>query len=185
MKYFTKWMVAACVSMAGFCAHAQQEDRIFKSFRVDAAMSYVKPERLANRYAFGFSLEPRYGITDNFWAGLRLESAILIQSTPQYNDDYQALGIFSALPTFDYSYVANERFRPFIGIGAGPYFYRQFYDGIDAKEEEKTIRTFGFCPRIGFDYNTFRLSLEYNRLPQNGTYTAIKMGWSMGGGLRD
>ena len=165
-----------------FKSSSQSNERLFRPFRVDVAMAYVKTQKIPNRYALDFSLEPKYGITDAIWVGLRLESAILIQESPQLADDYQALGIFSAVPTVDYSFVVNEKFRPFIGFGVGSYSFHQFYDGTDAKEQ-KTVREIGFCPRIGFDYNTFRLGLEYNSIPNGGSYTAIKIGWCMGGGL--
>lgn len=163
---------------------AQANERIFKPFRVDVAAAYVRTAKIPNRYVLDFSLEPKYGITDAIWVGLRLEAAAVIQNSPQLADDYQALGIFSAVPTIDYSFIVNEEFRPFVGFGIGSYTFQQFYDGADS-QDEKAYRKIGFCPRIGFDYRTFRLGLEYNSIANGGSYTAVKVGWCMGGGLTE
>lgn len=181
---FCAGLVLFISSVSSFSLRAQHNDRIFRPFRIDVGMSYVKPQKLDSRYAFGFSMEPKYGITDAFWVGLRLEAGILVQSAPQYHDDYQALGIFSALPTLDYSLVINEKFRPFIGIGGGPYRYQLFFDGEDAKPVPVVTRM-GFCPRIGFDHQNFRMALEYNSVPQGRSYTSVKIGWCIGGGTVD
>lgn len=165
-------------------AFSQANERIFRPFRVDAAAAYVQTAKIPNRYVLDFSLEPKYGITDAIWVGLRLEAAVLIQNSPKLDDDYQALGIFSAMPTVDYSIVVNEEFRPFLGFGIGSYTFQRFYDGADS-QDENAHREIGFCPRIGFDYRTFRLGLEYNSIPNGGSYTALKVGWCMGGGLTD
>jgi len=167
-----------------FSSFAQFGDRTFKPFKIVASMGYVRPLDIPYQYALDFQLEPKYAFTDNFWLGLRLETAVLVQKS-LLADDYQAIALFSILPTFDYSYVINEEFRPFIGIGAGTYTSQLYYDGSEKAGDNKAITKLGFCPRIGLDYKHFTLSFEHNFVPDGISYSAIKAGFCMGGGTVD
>jgi len=157
-------------------------DRIFKPFKVVASLGYAIPKDYKFQYPLDFQLEPKYGFNDNFWLGLRLETAIFVRRH-LLEDDYQGLAIFSILPTLDYSLVVNSNFRPFIGVGFGTYTYRNFSDGYEVDHVQNMITKTGFCPRIGFEYKTFNLSFEHNFVNGGIQYSAIKAGFTMGGGL--
>ncbi|HOY96120.1 MAG TPA: hypothetical protein PK509_10300 [Catalimonadaceae bacterium] len=163
---------------------AQFSNRTFKPFKIVASMGYVRPLDIPYQYALDFQLEPKYAFTDNFWLGLRLETAVLVQRS-LLGDDYQAVALFSILPTFDYSYVINEEFRPFVGIGAGTYTSQLYYDGSEKAGDNKAVTKIGFCPRIGLDYKHFTISVEHNFVSGGVSYTAIKAGFCMGGGTVD
>jgi len=157
-------------------------DRIFKPFKIATAMGYVFPKNIKSLYPLDFHFEPKYALSDNFWLGLRLNASILVQR-PLLEDDYQALGMFSVVPFLDYSVVVSEKFRPFIGFGFGTYTYRQFYDGYEKDHTLDIKTTMGFCPRIGFEYKNFNLSYEHNFVPNGVSFSAIKAGYVIGGGL--
>lgn len=163
---------------------AQFSNRTFKPFKIVASMGYVRPLDIPYQYALDFQLEPKYAFTDNFWLGLRLETAVLVQRS-LLGDDYQAVALFSILPTFDYSYVINEEFRLFVGIGAGTYTSQLYYDGSEKAGDNKAVTKIGFCPRIGLDYKHFTISVEHNFVSGGVSYTAIKAGFCMGGGTVD
>jgi len=155
----------------------------FKPFKIIASLGYLMPENIEIKYPLDYQLEPKFAINDNIWLGLRLETAIMVQRSI-FADDYQALGIFSIVPFFDYSIVASEKFRPFLGFGFGTYTSRLFFDGPDVAADNFVITNTGFCPRIGFEYNTFNISVEHNFVKNGIEYSAVKAGFTIGGGLK-
>jgi hypothetical protein len=160
-----------------------QQDRLYNPFKIETAIGLVKTNLAENKFAIDFSLEPKYAISDAFWLGLRLETAILIQPIPS-DDDFKAFGVFSVLPTLDFSFLPGRTIRPFLGIGAGIYTLKNLYDGEEASETQ-AINKLGFCPRLGFEFQRFRMGLEFNVIGGRDNYTTVKMGWSMGGGLKN
>jgi hypothetical protein len=168
--------------MLNFSLLVKADDRIFKPFKIVTSMAYVMPKNLVHDYAFAFHMEPKYAFTDNFWLGIRLETALMVQK-PILQDDYQAIAVFSILPFLDYSLVVSEKFRPFVGLGFGTYTYRLFYDGPETDNAKFTETKMGFCPRIGFEINNFNLSFEHNFVNGGTQYSAIRAGFVMGGGL--
>lgn len=176
-------LLVAFALVAQIPTFAQTNDRIFKPFRMEAAMGYVNTAITENKYALDFSLEPKYGINDAVWIGLRLEAALLIKPTT-YTDDFQSLGIFSVLSTVDYSFVINENFRPYVGFGTGTYTFKHYYDGEDARLS-KTATQFGFCPRVGFEFKRMRVGVEFNMIQGGYNYTAFKVGFPLGSATRD
>jgi len=160
-------------------------DRVYKAFKVDVSAgyvfsSYVFPSGPKQKAALVISIEPKYGITDNIWLGLRLEGAVVAYQI----DPFVGLGISSQLLTGDYSYMVNKDFRPFAGLGVGNYSYFAIYKNSDIDESNKTISKIGFCPRIGFEYQHFRMSFEYNAVSEVASYSAIKIGAVIGGGKK-
>jgi hypothetical protein len=156
---------------------------IFKPFKIIASLGYLMPKNVEYKYPLDFQLEPKVALSDNFWLGLRLESAIMVQRSI-FEDDYKALGVFSIVPFFDYSIVASKKFRPFLGMGYGTYTSYLFFDGPDMAKTSTTLTKTGFCPRIGFEYKTFNISLEHNFVKGGVEYSAIKAGFTIGGGLK-
>ena len=169
----------------GSFGFAQFGSRVFKPFKVMASMGYVFPRNVTHEYPLNFQLEPKYAFNDALWIGLRLETTLLVQRA-LLGDDYKAQAIFAILPTFDYSFVVNDEFRPFVGVGFGSYTYKLYYDGSETDGLYPVTTKFGFCPRIGLEYKHFILSLEHNFLPKDGiSFSAIKAGFTIGGGTVD
>ena len=150
------------------------------------------------------ALEPAYRLNDAVAFSLRLETAAVTTSEINISGNPGASlsgspGIKSVTANFQY-YFGEGVFRPFIGAGGGP-----FYFGTP------TTSAFGFYPRVGFDYNHFYMTLDYNILPkQSGyldpnpcadpanlgncgnvyyyetkySYLGMKVGYTLGGGKR-
>ena len=173
MKKLTTFLgITAALSFLNF---AFAGHGIFKPFKIIASLGYLMPKNVDYKYPLDFQLEPKIALGDNFWIGLRLESAIMVQRSI-FDDDYKALGVFSIVPFFDYSIVASKKFRPFIGIGFGTYTSHLFFDGPDVAVANPAITNTGFCPRIGFEYNTFNISEEHNFV-NNGHKILCYRGW--------
>ena len=47
----------------------------YKPFKVNVSVGYAKPFNAGTSGGFLFAVEPKYGVTDNFDVGLRLEAA--------------------------------------------------------------------------------------------------------------
>lgn len=165
-------------------SNAQFNKRKFKSNKGIASMGWVPNGNITHEYVLSFQLEPKYGPTDWLWFGLRLGADVLVQRT-LIADDYQALGIFSIVPTSEFSWVINEKVRPFAGFGAGSFTTRQFYDGFEADPGNTYKSYFGLSPRVGIELKNFVLSVERNFLPDHLSYTCIRAGFTLGGGTKD
>jgi len=175
--------------VASLCVNAQST--VFKPFKVDLALGYAVPSGEGTKGGILFAIEPKYAITDNITAGLRMEGAVMAQmemdestgemksGTVQANSSYALMG--------DYYFNTNT-FRPFAGIGAG--LYGVASADIDSETGEiAASRKFGFTPRAGFETGHFRTAIEYNFVGKTGSinnnYLGIKIGFFIGGGRMD
>lgn len=165
-------------------SQAQFNTRTFKPAKGIASMGWVVNDKIAHEYVLSFQLEPKYGPKDWLWFGLRLGADVLVQRT-LLADDYQAVGIFSIVPTVDFSWVISEKVRPFVGFGAGNFTTRKFYDGFEADPGNAYKSYMGLSPRVGIELKNFVLSVERNMLPHQLSYTCIRAGFTLGGGTVD
>jgi outer membrane protein W len=182
-----KILICALVLQLSFLAHAQETT--FKPFKFDIALGYAIPSGSGTKGGVIFALEPKYALNDAITLGLRLESALTVQGeldmdNEEMKGDVKASG--SYLLTGDY-YFNTNKFRPFIGIGAG--LYRNAAVDLETDDVEADMKTsskFGFAPRAGFEFGHFRTAIEYNAAGKagayNNNYLGIKMGFFIGGG---
>ncbi|CAA9500362.1 MAG: hypothetical protein AVDCRST_MAG96-1934 [uncultured Segetibacter sp.] len=170
-------------------ANAQSE-LTFKPFKVDIAIGYALPSGSGSKAGALVAIEPKYALNDNLTLGLRMETAITVQGAV-VNDEIKegdVKGSGSYLATADY-YFNTNRFRPFVGAGAGLYTNASAdLTGEATTEEVEASRTrkFGFAPRVGFEFGHFRTAIEYNVAGKSATlnnnYLGIKLGFFIGGG---
>ena len=106
------------------------------------------------------TFEPAYRLSDELAIGLRLEAAVYGEDSDGWPEGTSSITINGQY------YFSSEQFRPFVGAGLGIYFPPEF-------------STFGFYPRIGFDFGHFTLALEYNFI--NSTSSAYYFGVRVGG----
>ncbi len=175
-------------------ATAQTENqRIFKPFKVDVSTGFALPlgGSGSSKVGFLFVVEPKYAVAEQFSIGLRLEVAAMARGTVIGGTEFegQVQGNGSYLATGDY-YFNNNKFRPFIGAGAGLYTIGSVdvnsanpSDPINVPTENK----FGFMFRGGFEAGHFRLGIEYNAIgksqySENNSYIGFKIGACIGGG---
>lgn len=168
-------------------ANAQTE-LTFKPFKVDIALGYALPSGSGSKAGLLVAVEPKYALNDNLTLGLRMETAVTAQGSVVNDElkegEVKASG--SYLATADY-YFNTNRFRPFVGGGAGLYTNASadLDEDVTAEDVQKT-RKFGFAPRAGFEYGHFRTAIEYNIAGKSGSlnhnYLGIKLGFFLGGG---
>lgn len=164
------------------------QSTVFKPFKVDLALGYAMPSGKGAKGGVLFAIEPKYAITDNITAGLRMEGAVMAQAQlDQTTGDLKSGSVkanASYLATGDYYFTTNT-FRPFAGIGAGLYSVASA-DLNDENGDVKSGKKFGFMPRAGFEVGHFRTAIEYNFVGKtagiNNNYLGIKLGFFIGGG---
>lgn len=162
------------ISMA---ATAQSEN--YKPFKVDLGAIYGLPMGSEVFSAGGgIYLEPKYNVTDNVAAGIRLEWAFF----GAVGENVSASAWSSYLGTCDY-YVGTEGIRPYFGGGLGIYKIGRASVGPDEVSAEVGTK-FGFVPRAGLLLGHFRTGLEYNIVTgiKKANYLSLKIGFEIGGG---
>ena len=183
MKKIYLTALTLCVAIFG---NAQYE-KTFKPFKVDIAVGYALPAGSGAKAGALFAIEPKYALNDNLALGLRMELAATAQGAiingEMNQGDVKASG--SYLATADY-YINTNRFRPFVGIGAGIYTNASANIDEQASDEVQKGSRFGFAPRAGFEFGHFRTGIEYNFAGKtasvNHNYLGIKIGFFIGGG---
>lgn len=169
-----------------------QISQIYKPFKIDIGMGTTGLPFDAN----GFLLytEPSFTFADKYKPGLRFEYAILSMKN-----------IGSSALTFDYYFVTIHRLHLFAGGGYSLYTTSSAGGCDPGPTTTEIIRSTGKSgglARIGFNWDHFHLSLEYNFVPstyvaaigndaQNSptvvyknNYFALKLGVSIGGGKK-
>ncbi|CCH54095.1 hypothetical protein BN8_03238 [Fibrisoma limi BUZ 3] len=176
----------------------------FKPFKFNISLGYAKPSGPGASGGFLYSLEPKYGLSDNIDLGLRIEGALMVRGVVVNGEDAEgelkASGSYLVTGTY---LLTNTNFRPYIGAGAG--LFSVASTGVTVIDDEAEAGTltggtkFGGMVRAGFKAGHFNLGLEYNLIPategiimsNNGlntnvssknSYFGIKLGVDIGGG---
>ena len=172
-------LIAACIACV-FTAKSQT----YHAFKVDIGFGYAIPSASGSSTKAGvtFTVQPHYRVSDDFAVGLRLEGAALAFQTGSNSDDTKIAVLASYCATGEY-YLMDGGFRPFIGAGAG--FFTQ--SSININNSSYTLPSatkFGFFPEVGVEAGHFRLSADYDILPDKAGYLAFKIGFFLGGGKK-
>ncbi|RIV21167.1 hypothetical protein DYU11_17215 [Fibrisoma montanum] len=195
-----KHVLLSLFMLAAVSATAQE----FKPFKFNISLGYAKPSGPGASGGVLYSLEPKYGISDNIDLGLRIEGALMIRGVVVNGEDAEGELKASAsyLATGTYL-LTTTNFRPYIGAGVG--LYSVASTGVTVIDDETEAGTltggtkFGGMVRAGFKAGHFNLGLEYNLIPategiimsNNGfntnvssknSYFGIKLGVDIGGG---
>ena len=162
------------------------QSTMFKPFKVDFAFGFASPAGSGTKAGVLFALEPKYNITNNITAGLRLEGAVMArasvdQTGQTVTGDVKANASYVA--TGDYFYMTGK-FRPFTGVGAG--LFSTAAASVDKNTGAVSAgNKFGGIARAGFELGHFRFATEYNVLGKTGdinnNYLGIKIGFFVGG----
>ena len=164
-----------------YLANAQEtNNRIFKKFKVEISPGYAIPQESGSGGNALFAIEPKYAIMDQLSVGLRMEAVVMFDFS-FFGGGGATKANASYLATGDY-YFSNNKFRPFLGAGAGMYTYAsidtQFGGSIPVASK------FGFMARSGFEYGHLRVGAEYNFVAEKSGYLGLKLGVVIGGGRK-
>jgi outer membrane protein W len=186
------------VLVFGF-SYAQKMD----GFRVGIDLGYVKPA--SGGGGISFTIEPKYNISDNMNVGLKIGGAGMVKEVVYSNGQTTKAQIGAVAfytGTFDYYFhESGKDFAPFVGGGIS---YNALAN-VEIKTDNGTTppitnieakTKMGGLLRAGFEYQHFRLGLEYNIIPRStlqnasgaaigtisNSYFGLNLGFYIGGG---
>ncbi|GAB4018105.1 hypothetical protein [Spirosoma koreense] len=191
--------LAGMLLLVAISASAQE----YKPFKVNVSVGYAKPFKAGVSGGFLAAVEPKYGLSDHFDLGLRLELASVARGIQQNGNVVTGdVGTYTSyLLTGNYLFTAGS-VRPFLGIGLGLYTIGaagtvvisnngQPNQNIQLVSDTK----FGGLARAGLKAGHFVASVEFNIIPSSdnlsnvqitseNAYLGIKVGADIGGGRR-
>jgi outer membrane protein W len=194
-----KKLLALLCTCAALSASAQD----FKPFKFNISLGYARPTGPGAGGGILASIEPKYGLTDNFDVGLRAELAVMAKAVVVNGKDAsgEVKGAGSYVLTGTYV-VSSNSFRPYVGLGAGLYSVAGTSFTYDDNTQTSTpgvtvgaARKLGIMARIGFKAGHFNMGAEYNIVPSTkidllsgqsaesaNSYIGVKLGFDIGGG---
>ena len=145
----------------------------YNKFKLGLGTGYAGGEGTGMNEAGGgalFTIEPAYRLSDDLAIGLRLETAVFGEDSSGFIHFPE---VISSITINGQYYFSSKQFRPFVGIGLGIYFPDE-------------LSTFGFYPRLGFDFGHFTFALEYNYASSssNPYYFGVRVGGFFFGGKK-
>ena len=69
---------------------AQNEDRVFKPWKFEVSLGAAIPQGTGNKAGVLLVVEPKYAVVDQFWIGLRLQTAIMARA---FQDGYGSTNV--------------------------------------------------------------------------------------------
>ncbi len=185
-----------------FSASAQD----FKPFKVNLSLGYAAATGNGASGGVLFSLEPKYGITDQIDLGLRIEGAVVASgidvsgSGSNTNGNAEVKGLGSYVATGTYMFTTTN-FRPYVGAGVGLYSIAGTSVTITNGSSSQTVAVQagtkpGFMLRAGFKAGHFNAGVEYNLVGNStgvtltggqsvtgkNSYLGVELGFDIGGG---
>ncbi|WP_097131559.1 outer membrane beta-barrel protein [Spirosoma fluviale] len=194
-----KRILFVLLTVCSLSATAQE----YKPFKVNVSLGYAKALGEGLSGGFLFSVEPKYGLSDNFDLGVRLETAFIARGVTVTNGNTYTgnAGSFgSGLLTGTYL-IGNGKIRPFVGLGAGIYSIgsSETFTVTEGQNPPENVAftsdtKFGGMIRAGIKTGHFVAGVEYNAVPttalklsnttidSKNAYLGIKVGFDIGGG---
>lgn len=185
-----------------FAISAQAQE--YKPFKVNLSIGYAKPFNAGVSGGFLVAVEPKYGLSDNFDLGLRLELASVARGVQVNGNtttgDVSAYG--SYLITGNYLF-GSSNVRPFVGAGLGLFTIGSGGTVVIASNGQANQNVnlvsdtkFGGMIRAGVKLSHFVVAAEYNAVPTTNStfsntqitsenaYLGVKIGFDIGGGRK-
>jgi len=197
-------LLIAVASAWSICAFSQAP----RPLQVGIGTGWALPQGKHAKPGPLFYLEPTYGLSNNFTVGLRTEYVMMQRGT---NEVYSYASPFNpsrrggGSVTLNGQYCFSKglkvsvvgtnptdqervfgRFRPFIGAGAGVFFYTPYIEVINSvsvaqqalgvsQHEVSGGAKFGCYPKVGFMTGRFTFTAQYNMVfgKSSETYTAL------------
>ncbi len=179
--------------------------QVLGKFRTDLTGGYAIPA--AGGGGFSYSIEPKYGLTDNINLGVRLAGAFLAKDLDLSGESYESevAGMTTYMGTANYYFNDGSMgFAPFMGLGLGmaTVAAMEIKQG-DFRADVSPETKFGFMFRGGIEFKKAIISFEYNFVPKTeydkvqtssgemqldenltskNSYFGINVGFFLGGG---
>ncbi len=138
-----------------------------KHIKVDTSIGGAFTFGDLTSYGISAAAEPKFFITPQISAGLRLEGAVLFGGTVTADGDDLSIGISSRaaqLVKGEYYFSENST-RPFVGVMLGRYVQANIGASGQGEASITASSNFGFAPEFGVTFNNFRLSAIYHVVP--------------------
>ena len=171
-KLFILFFFITCFTFNSF---SQAEN--YRLFRFDFGFSYVMP--MSNRLSsgYGFTLEPKFQITDKHTFGIRTGVYFMTSNSLDFIDAYDfettsaelSVGGAVNFSAFNEYFLTDGRARPFVGLGFG------FYAGGSASVVSATVvggetadvgadayASMGLSPTVGLHFGVLKLTASYH-----------------------
>ena len=171
--------------------YSQEEGK----FRVGLDVGYAIPASGGGGVLF--AIEPKYNIANNMNVGLRFGATATGRnvSSTSSADDVKVSTNISYVGTYDYYFTnVGGAIVPYVGAGLGFYTYGDL-ELTSSTQSLNIDGQFGGLIRGGFEYNKFRMGVEYNMIPKSdikdfagkefssaNSYVGIHVGFFLGGG---
>jgi len=187
MKKLIIFAVTVCIFQLANAQETKTNSTVFKKFKVDISLGYASPQESGGsgtKAGVLFVVEPKYAVMDELSVGLRMEGAAMANVSKD-GESGNAKANYSYVATGDF-YFSNNKFRPFVGAGAGIFTFASVGLGDNDTDFENlpTSSKFGFMTRAGFEYGHLRLGVEYNFVGDKMGYLGLKLGAVIGGGRK-
>ncbi|XXF75369.1 hypothetical protein P2318_20110 [Myxococcaceae bacterium GXIMD 01537] len=119
-------------------------------------------------YGGGATLEPKWNITDNIAAGIRLDAGAAIGSSVDDSGGSGATAAAAATLLKGEYLVGDSGIRPFVGLGAGMYVLANQAVAVNTEGGAGVAQSggtfFGVAPQLGIDFGGARLAVSYNHI---------------------
>ena len=191
-----KVILVACIALAFTSVYSQKQG----GFRVGLDLGYTVPS--VGGGGLLLSIEPKYNIKENMNVGLRIGGAGMIRDIQENGSTTSAKvsANISYVGTYDYYFnKSGKSFVPYIGGGIGYYSIANVEFNDTNNSDQVSVNGTGKVGELlrgGFEWNKFRMGIEYNFVPKsnlqdiNGndlgivsnTYLGIHLGFYVGGG---
>ena len=176
----------------------------FKPFKVNLSLGYARPSGSGASGGVMFSIEPKYGLSDQIDIGIRAELALMARAYTINGQDAngEIKGAGSYLLTGTYL-LSQPNFRPYVGAGVGIFStasgtFNTVGGSTSTSDAVAGGTKLGGMVRTGFKAGHFNLGLEYNIVPTTkgvilsqgapgnyespNSYFTLKLGVDIGGG---
>lgn len=177
--------------------HAQE----FKPFKVNLSTGYARPSGSGAGGGILLSLEPKYGISDQFDLGFRWENALMGRRLVVPNGASQTEIGYAGSYILTGTYLLSlSNTRPYLGVGTG--LYSTISGTVSANDGSVQNvggaggHKLGGMVRAGVKLGHLNLGAEYNFVPAtavsttnlgllrgNNSYLGVKIGFDIGGGF--
>lgn len=168
----------------------QSYGREFKPFKVDLGFTLNTALGDESENGAGGYIEPRYGASDEFTFGLRIEWNRLSSGNITINTtevDVSSTNLVSTMVTGEY-FFNIAKVRPFVGLAMGTY-RRESYGvnvslgSVQVGNLDRSITNFGFAPRMGINAGHLRLATIMNFTGNDiSNFFGLNVGFEIGGG---